>query len=91
VDLRTDSRMKLSRKAVDIGPEHVGHTIRFVEICDPPPADGAGVVCAVCRTCGNPNDEDSFVLLAVVEDETAVEEIREHLGDLAKCYIEGIQ
>jgi hypothetical protein len=58
---------------------------------DPPPNDGIGVVCAVCRTCGDPADESTFVILAVVEDENAVQEIREMQGGISKCYMERIQ
>lgn len=79
--------MKLSRKHVDIGPEHVGHTIRFVEVFDPPPADDVGVVCAVCRTCGNPADDDNVLLLAVIEDQETIAEIRAEVEPLKKVYI----
>lgn len=87
--------MKLSRKHVDVGPEHQGHIIRFVEVCDPPPADDSeGIVCAVCRTCGNPDEDDSFVILALIEDAETIAAIVAEIGPLDRAYIEpgkGIQ
>jgi hypothetical protein len=78
--------MKLSRKDVDINEEHIGHTIRFVEICDGPD-DLWGVVCAVCCTCGDPAT-DQFKILAIVEDKDAIEQIKAETGEIRRAMID---
>jgi len=78
--------IKLSNRDLQITPEHIGHTVAFVEVFDPPPNDGLGVVCVVCRTCGK--SAGDVMLLSVVESAATVAEIRNRVGPLERVYIE---
>jgi hypothetical protein len=78
---------KLDRKAVDIGPEHIGHTVEFVDVVEDA-GDQAPVCCAMCRTCGNPEDPNSRKLAAVVTDPEALFFIHLNFGELPRVTIE---
>ena len=78
---------KLDRKAVDIGPEHIDHFIRFVDVVENE-NDLDPICCAVCLTCGNPEDPDTGRLVSVIEDQAAAAEIRRQVGELSRVTIE---
>lgn len=85
--------MKLSNKELKITAEHIGHTIRFVEVVETADPNETGVVCVVCVTCANSPDLNDVVILSVVDSPELETEIRNKMGSLQRCLIEprGIQ
>jgi hypothetical protein len=80
--------MNLSNKELKITAEHIGHTIRFVEVVETEDPSEVGVVCAVCVTCANSPNPNDVVILSVVDSPDLESEIRTKLGNLQRCCIE---
>lgn len=80
--------MNLSNKELKITAEHIGHTIRFVEVVETADPNEVGWVCAVCVTCANSPNPNDVVILSVVESPDLEAEIRAKLGNMQRCLIE---